>query len=368
MKGNNYMNTSFHGSDLEEISQYYNIPQEDIVNFAANVNPLGISDTLKETLVQNLDVISTYPDRSYTNLRNVLANYCNTIPQHLMVGNGSTELISLLISNIKASKCLLLGPTYSEYEKELNLIGCSLEEYKLSSKNDFQLDMEDFCQTLGNGFDFLILCNPNNPTGTILDIAQLEQLCLFCQDHHIFIMIDETYIEFSSNLALFTAIPLTKTYANLMILRGISKFYAAPGLRMGYGITSNQNVLEHLKLHQNPWSLNSIAALACEFMFTDLEYQHKTHQLIQEEKQRCYEQFKNNPDFKCYKTEANFILIQLCNPKFTADQIFQYCISKGFMIRNCNSFFGKDGEFIRFCFMNPSDNARLIQHLLSYTL
>lgn len=351
---------TFHGSDLEKISEYYNIPQESIVNFAANVNPLGLSSTLKDLLAKNLDILSSYPDREYTSLRNSIAKYCSTKSDYILVGNGSTELISLLISNIQAKKALLLGPTYSEYEKELSLINCTLDEYKLKSEHDFQLDFDDLCKKLKDGFDFLIMCNPNNPTGSALTVSQLKDLIGFCKSHGIFVMIDETYIEFASDIKLYSAIPLADAYDNLMVLRGVSKFYAAPGLRMGYSITSNTELKAHLKKHQNPWSLNSIAAFAVEKMFEDETYIEQTRTLILQEKKKCIDYFANQPKYKLFDTEANFILIQILDPQETADSIFDKCIRHGLMIRNCNSFFGDDGEFVRFCFMLPEDNIRLI--------
>ena len=351
----------FHGSDMEKIAAYYQIPEESIVNFAANVNPLGISQLVKEHLVENLDIMSQYPDRDYTSLRNTLGLYCNTHPEHIIVGNGSTELISLLIANIQAKKCLLLGPTYSEYERELNLVGCELEEYRLSASNDFAFHLDDFCHKLNDSFDFVILCNPNNPTGTALNTDELSKLFEYCKQKNIFVMIDETYIEFSSNLAQYSAISLINTFSNIMILRGISKFFAAPGLRMGYGITSNTTLLKYLIKHQNPWSLNSIGAYVAELMFQDEAHIMATKQLMYNEKMRFYQIFTHSTDFKCYNSEANFILIKLIKSDTTASEFFTYCIQKGLMLRNCDSFFHEDGEFIRFCIMLPEDNTRLIQ-------
>lgn len=113
----------FHGSDLEAIEKYYHIKKEDIVSFSANVNPLGISYQLRSTLADNLDAITTYPDREYTALRTCIATYAGTQPENVIVGNGSTELISLFIQTKHPKKALVLGPTYSEYEREIALGG-----------------------------------------------------------------------------------------------------------------------------------------------------------------------------------------------------------------------------------------------------
>ncbi|MEG2773977.1 MAG: aminotransferase class I/II-fold pyridoxal phosphate-dependent enzyme, partial [Acetivibrio sp.] len=111
----------FHGSDLEQIEASYGIKKEDIVSFAANVNPLGISSQLRETLVSHIDAITSYPDRDYTPLRKAIAEYIHADFEAILVGNGSTELISLFIQCLHPDKTLILGPTYSEYEREVSI-------------------------------------------------------------------------------------------------------------------------------------------------------------------------------------------------------------------------------------------------------
>ena len=90
--------SAFHGSDIEQIEKYYGIPKESIVKFGANVNPLGLSDAVRDALAEHLDIITSYPDREYKALRKAIAQYCGTDMDYVVTGNGSTELISLLIS------------------------------------------------------------------------------------------------------------------------------------------------------------------------------------------------------------------------------------------------------------------------------
>ena len=150
----------FHGSDLEKIADYYHLNKENIILFGANVNPLGLSGQVKKDLAEHLDIISSYPDRDYTDLKKAIAAYTNTSPEHIVVGNGSTELISLLISQRAPKRALLLGPTYSEYARELNLVGGTLEYYNLKEEQDFRLDISDLTDTLKSDIDLLIIRSP----------------------------------------------------------------------------------------------------------------------------------------------------------------------------------------------------------------
>lgn len=351
----------FHGSDLEKIGEYYQIPKEEIIQFGANVNPLGLSGTVKQALASHLDIISSYPDRNYTSLKQVIGQYCGCIPENVVVGNGSTELISLLISQRSAKKALVLGPTYSEYERELKLTGGLLTYYNLKETDNFILDTEDFINSIPDGTDFVIICNPNNPTSSAIVQSEMEKIVRFCHSQNIFVMVDETYVEFAPDTDQITSIPLTKRYDNLMVIRGVSKFFAAPGLRFGYGITSNHEFLSMLLTHQNPWSLNSIGAFAGELMLQDREYIEKTRRLILSERNRLYRKLESLDTFKVYMPYANFILLRIQKENVTSFQVFEAAIREKLMIRDCSSFQSLNGDFVRFCIMKPEDNERLMK-------
>ncbi len=357
-------NKIFHGSDIEIIASQFNIDQDRISNFASNVNPLGISNLLKETLIQNIDVITEYPDKNYKFLKSSLAGYCNVDEDYIIVGNGTSELISLLISTRKAKKALLLGPTYSEYKREFMLTNGAIDEYNLEASNTFKLELSELFSTLSDGYDFFILCNPNNPTGSSIHLEDMKEILDFCKKHQIFVMIDETYVEFSSDIKTITATSLIPHYDNFIVLRGSSKFFAAPGLRLGYGLTSNQEFLQVLITHQTPWSLNSVAELAGSVMFRDYDYIESTNQLINDEKKKFYSAFLASKAFKLYPSDANFILVKILAPNLTASNVFTHCIKEHLMIRDCTSFFGNSGEFIRFCILTPEENKKLTQCLL----
>lgn len=351
----------FHGSDLEQIEQIYHIKKEDIISFSANVNPLGISYQLRTTLSEQLDAITTYPDRDYTALRRCIAGYAKTQPENVIVGNGSTELISLFIQTRHPKKALILGPTYSEYEREISLGGGTTHYYPLKEEDDFRMDTADFCAKLKGSIDLLVLCNPNNPTSTALSAREMRKILDTCLQHGIFVMVDETYVEFAADEDIITAIPLTNYYNNLIILRGTSKFFAAPGLRLGYAITGNQDLAKAINTRKNPWTINSLAEIAGRLMFQDTQYIAHTRQLINTERNRIYSRISSWDSVKVYQPQANFILLQILKDGVTAASLFDHCIKKGLMIRNCSSFPFLDNKYVRFCLMKPEQNDRLIE-------
>ncbi len=354
----------FHGSDLEKIEKLYGIRKEDVISFSANVNPLGLSPRLKEHLARYLDCITTYPDREYTSLRRCMAEYAGCEPEHIVVGNGSTELISLIIQIQKPKKAMILGPTYSEYEREIALGGGTTLYYPLQEKDGFRLDITNFTGKLDDSLDLLILCNPNNPTSTCIPREDMRRILDVCKEHDIDVMVDETYVEFVEQIDRISAVSLTAYYNNIVILRGTSKFFAAPGLRLGYAITGNRDLLRAMNQRKNPWTINSLAEAAGEWMFCDADYIGQTRELIAKERRRAYERFRKSDRFHAYEPMANFMLLRIRDSALTSADLFDRAIREGMMIRDCSTFPFLNNQYIRFCFMRPEDNDRLAECLL----
>lgn len=349
----------FHGSDLEKIEQYYGIKKEEITSFSANVNPLGISPALRRSLSEKIDAITTYPDRDYVTLRRCIAEYAGTDYENIIVGNGSTELISLFIQIEHPGKAIVIGPTYSEYEREISLGGGTTLYYPLKESDGFLLNTEDFISCLKDDIDLLVLCNPNNPTSTCITNKSMRVILDACKQHGIYVMIDETYVEFADQMNQITSVPLTNYYNNLIILRGTSKFFAAPGLRLGYAITGNRDLIKTINTRKNPWTINSLAVIAGEIMFQDEEYIRATKALISSERKRMYELFEKREDFRVYQPTANFMLVKILRNELTSQDLFDRAIRRRMMIRDCSTFPFLDDKYIRFCFMEPEKNDEL---------
>ena len=176
-------------------------------------------------------------------------------------------------------------------------------------------------------------------------------------------MVDETYIEFVENFHEIDAVPLTSYYNNIIILRGTSKFFAAPGLRLGYAVTGNRDLIDYINAHKNPWMINSLAAAAGEIMFRDQDYIQKTKQLIFSERKRMCQVLSADPRFKVYPPAANFVLVRLLDETLTSEVLFDRAIRQKMMIRDCSTFAFLDNSYIRFCMMSPEMNDRLLECL-----
>lgn len=352
-----------HGGDLDAIQEKYGIPKEEIKDFSGNINPLGFPNSVLTALREHLEIISTYPDKNYTALRQAISTYTGANPHHIVVGNGSTELISTFIKTVNAKKSIIIGPAYSEYEREITLLGGEFEYFPLLAEHDFQLQLAELLTALTPEIGMLVLCNPNNPTGATLTVPQLREILMHCEKTGASVMVDETYIEFSDHLDEICAIPLTATFDRLFVIRGTSKFFAAPGIRLGYGVSSNDAFLRQLKAHQDPWSVNSLAAFAGERLFLDKDFHTATRALISNERKKAYATLSTWHNIKAYPSSANFILLKLLTDKITAPALFEKCIQKKLLIRDASSFAFLDDSFLRFCILNPTDNEGLLSEL-----
>jgi len=357
----------FHGSDLEKIEKVFHIKKEEIVSFSANVNPLGISPALRTVLAENIDSIATYPERDYETLKSSISEYTGAEPKDIMVGNGTTELISLFIDIVSPKKALILGPTYSEYERSISLVGGRTSYYPLKEENDFRLDIDDFCRKITSDLDLIIICNPNNPTSSIIDRDEMRKILDCCKENSVFVMVDETYIEFTENYKKYTAIPLCSIYNNIIVLRSTSKFFACPGLRLGYAISGNEDLYSRIMRYKNPWMIHSLAVVAGNYMFRDREYIDEVYSLVDSERKRMYEKYSSCGIFKVYKPYANFMLLKILPEELSSAGLFERAIHEKMMIRDCSSFPFLSDRFIRICFMNPKDNDRLFECLTRWS-
>lgn len=355
--------THMHGGDLDAIERVYGINKNEIVDFSGNINPLGFPESVRKLLSENISIVKAYPDKKYVKLRESIAAYTGTRSEFVSVGNGSTELISVFIKSVNPQKTIIMGPAYSEYENAVNVIGGKFEYFTLKEEDNFSLNLSSLLSTLTDEVSLFIACNPNNPTGTAIKTEEMELILSHCAKKGISVMVDETYIEFSDEPEKICTIPLAEKYDNVFVIRGISKFFAAPGLRLGYCVTSSAAFKALLEKYQDPWSVNILASFAGENLFNDRNFMEQTRSLILREKYKFFDAFKSFKNIRLYPTSSNFILAKLLTDRVTAADIYEKLIVQKMLVRDASSFYSLNNTFIRFCIMSPADNERLVRAL-----
>ncbi len=349
-----------HGANLYDLSNKYGFSKDEFLDFSSNINPFGTSTLAKEYIINNIDMVSVYPDVEYNALKKSISSYCKCDENNIVLGSGATELISSFIDTINPKKAVLLSPAYSEYERELKKNNCEIIKYFSRDYNDFKVDSVEFVDFINKHKpDLVIICNPNNPTGFTFSKFEIE---VILNNTNAFVMVDETYVEFT-NTNIYSSTLLVDKYNNLFVIRGTSKFFSTPGIRLGYGLISNDNIKNKINENLDLWNINIIASAMGEVMFTDKNYINYCVDVILKERDYLYNSLREFKNLKVYESKGNFILCKIKDKSITAHELRENLIPKKIILRDCESFDGLDEYYFRVCILKPEDNRYLIQCL-----
>ena len=331
-------------------------PNQEIVDFSSNVNPLGCYSGVKKFLRKQLDSISEYPDSESRKLRSNIKWYTGLNESQIIVGNGATEIIynfCLAFLN-KKTKVLIPIPTFSEYEKAAKLSGSKIIFYKTMNLNN---DLEEFIKKIPkNGIVFL--CNPNNPTGVLIPKKNMLKIVRHAEKNSSLVFIDETFIELvpESNQSIIKSI---KSFDNLFILRSFTKSFGLAGIRIGYALGSKQviSVLQKLKI---PWNVSNIAQSAASAAICYHPFLEDSNKLIKKENKFLTKSFSKLDKFSCFQSSTNFLLLKT---KIKSKTLQKKLLKNNILIRDCSTFRGLDQNYVRVAIKTRKENQKLINAL-----
>ena len=333
---------------------------KDVLDFSSNINPLGVPQKFIDIAKENFDKLTNYPDPYYIELREKIGEHNSVTKENIIVGNGATEILFLYIRAVKPKKVLLLAPCFVEYERALKSVGAQIEYFELKEKNNFYPDIQTLKKKLeGQHYDLFLFCNPNNPTGQLIKFDDVKDLAAICKKQDMKIFIDEAFIEFVENWKEKTAALLKNK--DVFIMRAFTKFFAIPGLRLGYGISFDEELMNKLQAEKEPWSVNTFANLAGLVMLDDKDYIKKSEKWVAEEKNFLYKELSKNKNLKVYKSECNFLLIKLLTT--TSQEIQTKLLEKNILVRDASNFQFLDESYIRVAVKDREKNLKLIESL-----
>lgn len=347
-----------HGADINSLAKLYNKEPKDIIDFSSNINPNTVKN-IEKYVYEGFKLCTSYPDIEYRNLRNNLASYLKVDIRHIIPGNGATEIIYLLMKSI-GKRLAILNPTFSEYGRAASLNGVEVVDLLLHKEKGFAFDMAEIENNIER-FDSLFICNPNNPTGNVQYIVDLMNLL---NKNNKLLIVDETFMEFVVNEQDYSLLKYVEKNKNLFIIKAATKFFGLPGLRLGYGVTSNIDILENIYLYKEPWTINTIADHLSNYIFSDKSYirQSKIDGML--EREFMLQSLKSIENIEVNKTDTNFILIKLLNKKShqVKEEMFK---EHSILIRDASNFKGLDDNFIRIAVKSHDDNLKVIKSLES---
>ncbi|TAN61501.1 threonine-phosphate decarboxylase [bacterium] len=330
-----------------------------IVDFSASINPLGLPGRVSRIISRNMHNLTRYPQPESNGLKEAIAEFHNTNPENILIGNGSIELIHLIPRALKVRRCLIITPSFSEYEFAARLSGARTVFAQAYEKDGFNLLLSKF-EKLIPGVDMVFLCNPNNPTGALTSRCDISALFEICNRHKVILVLDEVFMDFVNNAHAFSMASRAPGESRLIVINSLTKFFALAGLRVGYLISSRE-ITKKIAQFQYPWNVNVLAQEVSREIITDKEYIRKSKALISRERAYLFGNLRSIKGLKVFTPGSNFILCKLEGaPIKSAKKLQERLLKFRLLIRDCSNFRGLSERFFRVAVRTRRENNELI--------
>jgi len=351
------MDINCHGADIYTASKKIGIDEDSIVDFSSNINPLGIPESVQLAIANSVKNANRYPDINNRELTNSLSAHENVPAESIFCSNGAAESIFRIALYIKPKNALLTAPTFSEYEQALKTVDSNIEYFNLMEKTEFKIT-DSIINNINDETDIVFICNPNNPTGQITDKQLLEKIISHCKTTDTIVVIDECFIDFIEDKEKYSVNDLLKKYDNLIILKAFTKIYAIPGIRLGYCISLNTEIISGLKISGPPWNVSTIAQAAGVAALEEKDYVAKSVIYIKEQRKYLIDEMRKL-NIKVYESYSNYIFLKLTENIDLKDEL----LKKGILIRSCSNYRNVTNDYFRIAVKSEDDNKFLIGKL-----
>ena len=300
--------------------------------------------------------LEKYPDITYFELKCAIGEFENINKENLILGNGAAEVLFNVVRGINPKNTLILAPTFSEYEEATKAINGNIIYYKLKEENNFYIQ-EDILDYINSDLDLIFICNPNNPTGVITSKDLLVKILIKAKKNNVMVVIDESFLDFiEENLSMISYI---NEYENLIIIKSLTKFFALPGIRIGYGICGNIYLKEKIEKISPAWNINIFAEIATKTGLKDENYIKKSIKFIKNEKEYLYNELKEINELKVYEPSVNFILLKT----LIKINLKKELLKNNILIRSCSNYEGLDNSYYRIAVRTHEENFKLIKNI-----
>ena len=350
-----------HGGNIYEAARVTGRPLTRIVDFSASINPLGPSSRALRAVTSALRLLSHYPDPDSTALRNGLADRHGVIPEQMLIGNGSSEIIQLLPRALSLRSALIIGPAFSEYARSMLLEGGHSIAVNAKRAEQYRVPIEDAIRMIHKKktkIEAVFVCNPNSPTGQGVSPEDLGKLVEAVSSCGAWTIIDETFVDYCEERSI---LPRLNRYSRVVILRSFTKFYALPGLRIGYAV-SDEKTVARLRAQQPPWSVNTLAQVAALSSMADVSYARRSRRFMAVERGRLFAALHAVPGMVVFPSVANFLLVEVPR-SHTAMDVVGRLYAQGILVRDCSATPGLTDRTVRVAVKTRPQNRRLITAL-----
>lgn len=340
-----YQTVNPHGGDL------YSRPVR--LDFSANTNPFGTPEGVRRAVIESAQLLNQYPDPYCRELTGALAKFEQVPHEYILCGCGAAELIFSFCAAVKPKRALELAPTFSEYSSGAESVGCTVQHWPLRRENDFALTAQfaDFLKTAD--CDVLFLCNPNNPTGQTIEPVLLDQIARICHERKIRLFLDECFLDLSDQGRELSMKETLGAYPELLILKAFTKSYGMAGLRLGYCLSSDAQLLTAMGRSVQPWNVSLPAQKAGVAALKETEFLQRTRALIKTQRAWLRGKLEQMGFYVC-PAQANYLLLYHDKP------MYEHLLERGILVRDCSNYHGLERGWFRVAVRREEENRALI--------
>lgn len=349
-----------HGGNKQQLADRIGCGLEDIIDMSSNLNPLGPPKRIHTFIRENIHLIHALPEPDAAGMSKGFADYHGIDPGCVMAGNGTTFFIYTLPLALGAKKALILGPAYADYEDACAALNVKTCHCLTLAQNNFVPDLDQL-SAQAQGADLVFICNPNNPTGAVIDKQDLERL--IGRHTNTCFVVDESYLPFVPDAEAFSLV--TQTHQpNLVVLSSMSKIFRIPGLRTGF-LSGAKALIRKVMAHYQPWSVNALAQAVIKNIYDHpgdiLPFYRQTREFIVKERRAFVHALAETEGIRLFDTPVYFVLARL--DRIYAPELCRRVGDDRFLIRDCANFKGLSDRFVRFSLKTREINLALAQSI-----
>lgn len=354
------MSKTAHGGNIYKKARELGISEKEILDFSANISPLGLPEAIKRAMIDAVEGVVNYPDPDCARLREAISEDIAREgiaipPEWIVCGNGGADLLYRLAFGLKPRRVLLPVPAFVEYEEALTAAGAVMCYYRMGE--DFTV-REDILERITEDIDLVVLCNPNNPTGLLTERALLLQIAARAKAVGAHVLVDECFLEICEREAAYTLKSFLADYDNLILLKSFTKLYAIPGVRLGYLLSADAEVLARVNRAGQAWSVSHLAQCVGVAALGEADYKRRVIEVVAMELRFLKEELSKLP-VVLYDGAANYLFFRTPGI-WDLDARLE---KQGIMIRNCGNYVNLSGDYWRVAVKSHAENERLLAAL-----
>jgi len=342
-----------HGGDI------YSDPvlkqNKELLDYSANINPLGIPAGVRSALKEAVTGCVHYPDPFCRELRNGLSEYYSIPADMIYCGNGAADVLFRLMTALRPKRTLVLAPTFADYEKAALTVGSKVDYFTLREEDEYDVTLA-ILKAITKRTQMVVLCNPNNPTGRLIGKELLLTILKHCEELQIPLLVDECFMDFVQEEERYSLMDQLPDHPRLVILKAFTKIYAIPGVRLGFCLSSDAALMEKLYASGQDWNVSVLAQAAGMAALQETAYLAESRRQIAIEREYLISQLRLI-GVRVFEGAANYILIKSLHDYPWPAKLKQHHI----LIRDCANYHGLSAGYYRLAVKTRKDNRRLIK-------